>query len=221
MQEDYAKTYRKSWFDHWWMWLIIIIVILVIKFNVFNSHSISSKIPQVADGVEYQKINKRKNISFDGDNYHISNTYQYHVNYANDSWKGGDFKVDKVIFYKFKSPKKLDVYRNEKNVKCDGFVELVMEITAEKNINIDDGIINLSNMQVNDNVDSELFKSDDVWNNELRTGQHKTISVITPIQNLSRANKIKKVGYHFDVSSSNIDNSTLDKRMNFILKLRK
>lgn len=203
------------------MWLIIIILILVIKFTFFNSHPTSSKTPQVADGVEYQKINKEKTISFEADDYHVANTYQYHLNYTNDSWKGGDFKVDEINFYKFKSPKKLDVYDNEKDVKCDEFVELVIEITAKKNITVDNGIVNLSNMHVNDNVDSEVANSDNFWDGDLHSGQHKTINVITPIQNLSSSNKIKKVGYHFDVSSSNTGNSTLDKRMNFILKLRK
>lgn len=212
-EEGNTYIYVKPWYKKWWLFSIIIFVLLIIIVLKFNR---SDNTVRIANDVTSISKNKTKTLAFDLDDYQISKALTYKLKYQNNSWSGGSFKVYRVTIYKTKKSHYYETGSGK--IRLNGFVRIYLTAHAKKNINVDisDGVVNLSTMEL-----QHVDDSDDYWSGNMNKGATKNIEVTAPIEKLNKLTNIKKVALHFDVAAKSTDDDSLDKTMNLVLNLIK
>lgn len=196
----------QPWYKKWWVWLIIIIICLAGKFVYNNTTSQTNTSNNIN---KTKKVSKIGTYSYDTDEFPISSSKTYNVNYKYTKWKSADIKIDKVKICKTTKP--ISHEADSGKIKVEGIITLYMTVIAHEKVDIDpDGTIIFSNLEESEDSDYTGFY------NSIKKGHTQSGHIKFPIQHLKHISDIKAFRYDFDAFYKDDD----DKDLGLIIKLQ-
>lgn len=207
------ESTSKSWYQDWKTWVIIVLSIIVIfgAFFIFTDGSMknsNSNNPSTANHSSHT-------ITVDYKKYKIKSMKNFRINYTDDSWAGGDIKINKVVVYKTVKPYKYES-ANDGTFNINGFVKVYMTIKSKNDITINptEGTFSYSN--------GEQHEADSLedWDGNINNGVSKSGTITIPVEKLASTSSLKSIRMRFDGYSQDTDDESLDKNFDFSIDLK-
>lgn len=224
IQDDDGNTYVavKPWYKKWWVWVIIVVVVIFVLALLGgggdddSSDTSTSKATAKKTDTSEKAATSSSKLTLDYEDYDVSKTKTYSVNYSDTSWNAGSVKVDKVTVYKLTKPYKYES-ANDGTFKANGFVRLHFTVNAKRDISMypTQGTVSYSN--------GEQHEADSLesWDGDISKGVTKSGNVTLPIKSLDSVTSLKNLRYKFtgDYDTDDYEDDNADKDFDITINL--
>ncbi|MBT9670422.1 hypothetical protein GPK34_00025 [Secundilactobacillus kimchicus] len=215
----------KPWYKRWWVWILAIVLIIFFIGFIGGSSDDKPASSTSSNATGHKTTNQEKGatktshstLTVDYENYDVSDTHVYTVNYVNADWDAAKVKVDKVTIYKLSEPHKYES-ANDGNFKANGFAQIHFTIKANRDI---EAYPTQGTIVYGDGEQHEADSAES-WDGEISKGVIKSGNVTIPIQKLSKVTSLTTLRFKFDAyyDTDNIDDDNSDHKYDFTLNLQ-
>ena len=205
---------KTNWYQNWQNWVIIVLSIIVVSGGFYIITDGSMRKP-ISNNATASSRSNDQTLTLNYKKYKVKAMKTYAVNYIDNSWDGGDVKINKVIIYKTSKPYKYKS-ANDGSFTINGFVRIYMSIKSKNDISVypTQGTLNYSNGEQH-GVDSM-----ENWDGNINSGVTKSGTVTAPIEDLPTTSSLKNIRMKFDGYGQNDDSDLLDKDFDFTINLK-
>ncbi len=142
------------------------------------------------------KAPKTSKITVDYNDYKVSSSKTYKVNYEDTDWDEANVKINKVTVYKLADPYEFES-SCDGTYNINGFIELDMTVKANDDISI---YPSQGTAIIGEEQEDAILEG---WDGEINNGAEKSGKVYIPVKNLGKATNISNLRFKFSGNNQN------------------